>query len=124
MKKIIIFIFLVLVVLPAFSQTNHVQRFRTLGDSINTTYTRSNARLANYDSMILDDGSIKKYTSYKRDYELLVKALQESEAHLNLLLRTNDRVAYIKEERDNYEVLIKQLESMKNEYDNWLRTVQ
>jgi hypothetical protein len=74
--------------------------------------------------MISDNGDVKNYTSFKVRYDVLVRALQESEARLNFLLRSNDRIEYIREERDNYQSLITQLQALRTEYDTWLRTVQ
>jgi hypothetical protein len=124
MKFLITVVLSLCIVFPVFSQSSGAQRYSALGDSIGITLTRSNSKLANYNSMIQDDGNNKVYTSYKRKFEVLVSALNESEARLNLLLRTNDRTTIIKEERDNYEDLIGQLQALKSEYDSWARTVQ
>ena len=124
MRFFAVFILLLCLVFPVFSQSQGAQRYSALGDSIGSTLTRSNSKLANYNSLIKDDGSNKVYTNYKRKFEYLLTALSESEARLNLLLRTNDRSAIITEERDNYEDLIKQLQALKTEYDNWVKTAQ
>ena len=125
MRFFAVLILFTCLVCPVFSQNNpHMQRYTSLGDSLSTLVTRTNAKLANYDSMIKDDGANKVFTSYIRKYNFLTSALNESELKLDLLLRTFDRSEVIKEERDNYESLTKQLQTLKSEYDSWIRTVQ
>jgi hypothetical protein len=124
MKILIVAAFSLCLAFPVFSQSSGSQRYSALGDSMGTTLTKSNSKLANFDSMILDGGSNKVYASYKRQFDFLVTALNDSETRLNLLLRTNDRTTIVKEERDYYETLIGQLQSLKSEYDSWARTVQ
>ena len=124
MKTFSVIIIFACLAFPVFSQTGNVQQFRSLSDSMETTISRSNSKLANFDQYIAEFGSAKNYGAYREKYEILSKALQESEARLNMLIRTNDRVALVREERDNYEKLIRQLETVKSEYDSWLRTVQ
>ena len=126
MKRISIFLILFCFVFPVFSQTNsaNAQRFSALSDSMGTTVSKSNVLLEDFNSQIKDDGDVKVYTSYKRKYESMVKALQDSEYLLNLYLRTNERTATIKAERDNYENLINQLQQVKSEFDNYLRSAR
>ena len=126
MKKSFVFLVFICFAFPVFSQTNNanVQRYNALSDSMGTTLNKSNVLLEDFNSQIKDDGDIKVYTSYKRKYESLVKALQDSEFLLNLYLRTYDRTATIKAERDNYENLINQLQQVKTEFDNYLRTAR
>ena len=124
MRFLAVFILSACIAFPVFSQETNSQRYKALGDSMNTTLTRSNAKLANFDSLVLDDGANKVFTSYKRQFDFLASALNESEEKLNLLLRTYDRSEIIKTERENYSSLVKQLQSVKTEYDGWLRTVQ
>ena len=123
MKHFFVFTLLACLVLPVFPQSANKQRFQALGDSISWTASSSNNKLANYDEQITDDGNVKSYTNYRRRYDSLSKALKESEARLDLLIRTNDKSAKIKDERDNYESLIRQLESLKSDYDSWLSNV-
>jgi len=124
MRFFAVFVLLLCIVFPVFSQSSGVQKFSAMGNSMGGTLTRSNTRLSYYDSMIKDNGNNKVYTAYKEKYDFLVSSLNESEARLNLLLRTNDRTIVIKEERNNYEDLINQLQSLKSEYDGWVKTVQ
>ena len=126
MKRFFVFLVLICLAVPVFSQNDsaNTQRYNALSDSMGTTINKSNVLLEDFNSQIKDDGDIKVYTSYKRKYESMVKALQESEFLLNLYLRTNDRTAIIKAERDNYENLIKQLQQVKSEFDNYLRTAR
>ena len=124
MKIFIGFVIFSCLAFPAFSQSPSVQRFRTLSESMGTTITRSNTALADFDERSGNDGTFRAFTSYRVKYDDLVVALQESEHRMNLLLRSNDRFENIKQERDRYDSLIRQLEAVKTEYDNWLRTVQ
>jgi len=110
---------------PVFSQAgSNVQRFRALSDNMATTSSRSNTRLAEYDSLILDDGSMRVYMNYRKKFDSLSQEIRDSESRLNLMLRTNDRISHMKEERNHYEVLISELDALKTEYDGWMRTVQ
>ena len=119
---------------PGFSQnansqnTNapptHQQRWKTLGDTISRSASNSKDKLADYDDQVTDDGNTKNYTDYKRKYESLSRALGESEARLDLLIRTNDRRSRIKAERNNYERLGKKMDDLKSDYDSWLQKTQ
>ena len=110
---------------PVFSQTgNTQQRFRNLSESMEATITRSNNRLANFNQLASNHEAVQSYASYRVRFETLGKALADSENRLSLLTRGNARTDVIKEERDNYESLIRQLQALKSDYDNWLRTVQ
>jgi hypothetical protein len=124
MKYFAVFVLLGCLVSPCFSQNVNVQRFRNLGDSMGKNLSASNSNLQYYDEVISDTGDTKTYTDYYRKFEITAKALNESESRLDLLIRSNDRPDRIKEERDFYERLIKQLDALKAEYDGWLRTVQ
>ena len=109
---------------PLFSQDADAQRRTALSDSMGTRITRSTAALASFDSRIMDDGTAKVFTSYVRKFSSLSNALQESGARVDFLLRANGFSKDIREERDNYERLLRELETVRTEYDNWLRTVQ
>jgi len=123
MKYFAVFVILVGIAFPAFSQNSALnRRFTALSDSMNSTITSSTATLADFDSQIKDDGDIKMYTTYLRKYNALASALQESEGKLNLLFRTNDRTVYIIDERDNYESILKQLQSVKSDFDTYLKS--
>ena len=124
MKNLVIFSFVFVLAFPVFSQTAHQRRLNTLNDSMSTAVSRTNAKLEDFNSQIKDDGDIKLYTSFKRKFDSLMNAIQESENKLNLYLRTNERVSIIKDERDNYEKLFTQLKDIKNEYDNFMRRAQ
>ena len=122
MRFFIVFAIIFCVAFPVFSQNVVQQRSANLSEAMGTTVSRSTSKLADFDSQIKDDGDVKMYTSYKRKYEFVAAALQDSESRLNLLLRTNDRMDYIKSERDNYEGLLKELQSIKSEFDNHMRS--
>jgi hypothetical protein len=123
MKYFAVLVILVGLAFPAFSQNNALnQRFTALGDSMNKTITNSTSTLSDFDSQIKDNGDIRMYTTYLIKYNYYAKALQDSEGKLNLMFRSNDRTAFIKDERDNYEGLIKQLQAVKTDYDAYLKT--
>ena len=123
MKYFAVFVILIGLAFPVFSQNTALnRRFTALGDSMNSTISSSTATLADFNSQIKEDGEIKMYTSFLRKYNYLAKALQDSEQKLNLLLRTNDRTVYITDERDNYEDLVKQLQSVKSDFDTYLKS--
>ena len=125
MKKFfVVFAVFVCVALPGFSQSANSQRFKALSDSMDRTLSISNSKLENYDLDMTDSGNTKTYTSYNRKHEALKRALNESEMKLDLLIRTNDKTSTIKDERDHYESLVKQLEALKSDYDSWLKNVQ
>ena len=123
MKYFAVFVILVGLAFPVFSQNTALnRRFTALGDSMNSTISSSTATLADFNSQIKDNGEVKMYTSFLRQYNYLAKALQDSESKLNLLLRTNDRTIFITDERDYYEDLIKQLQAVKSDFDAYAKT--
>ena len=123
--KIVLFsLIFACMVFPAFSQNANSQRLQALSDSMASTLSSSNSKLNDFDQQLADSGSTKAYATYRDRYNSLSKALQESEAKLNRLIISNDRTANIKAERDNYESLIKKLDALKSEYDNWLKGVK
>ena len=124
MRFFIIFSILVCLAFPVFSQNVSQQRFNALSDSMGTTISRSTETLADYDANITDNGNIRTYTSYKKRYEYYVQALRESEGRMELLFRTNDRTSRQLEERDTYENLLQELQAIKSDYDNFVRTVR
>jgi len=123
MKYFAVFVILVGLAFPVFAQNTALnRRFTALSDSMNSTITNSTATLADFNSQIKDNGEVKMFTSFLRKYNYLSNALDESEGKLNLLLRTNDRTVYITDERDNYEDLLKQLQSVKSDFDTYLKS--
>ena len=111
-------------VFPVFSQSTDAERFRVLSETMESSISKSSDILTNFDVRSADDGSIRTYSFYRRKHEELLAALKDSEIKLEHFFRTNDRVDYIRKERDNYERLLRDLETLKSEYDSWLRTVQ
>ena len=111
-------------VFPVFSQSTDAERFKELSESMESSISKSTDILADFDSRAADDGAIRTFSSYRRKHDELVTALKESELKIEHLFRTNDRVSYIRTERNNYERLLTELEAMKSEYDAWLRSVQ
>jgi len=127
MKYFAVLVILAGLAFPVFAQNTTqnsaiTRRYTALGDSMNATITKSTSTLADFNSQIKDNGDIKIYTTYLGKYNYLAKELQDSESKLNLLLRTNDRTAFILEERDNYEELIKQLQSVKSDFDTYVKS--
>ena len=109
--------------LPVFSQDN-TQRIRNLSDSIDTTLTRSTNNLRAFDQLLDLGEDTVTYSMFRRRHELLTYDLSESELRLHYLIRTNSRISDIREERNNYERLIKELETVRSEYDAYMRNRQ
>ncbi|MCL2318608.1 MAG: hypothetical protein FWC45_00875 [Treponema sp.] len=124
MKRVLFSIIFACLVFPAFSQNANTQRYKALGDTINSTLSGSNSKLQSFDQLVNDSGNTKTYASFRDRYDTISKALQQSEARLNRLIQTNDRTANVKAERDNYESLVKKLEALKSDYDNWIKNVK
>jgi len=124
MKPFFVFILLTCLVFPCFSQNAQTERFRALSESMDRTISASNSNLENYSQDASDSENMVTYTNYRRKYESLANALKSSEMRLDKYIRTNDKPSVIKDERDNYEKLIGELQSVKNEYDNWLRNIR
>jgi len=124
MKAFFVFTLFICVTFSAFSQNASSDRFKALSDNMGRTISSTTSRLENYDDQLNDSGNTRTYSNYNRKYLVIRQALAESENRLDLLIRTNDRTALIREERDNYEELLKHLESLKSEYDDWLKNVQ
>ena len=120
MRFFVILTVLICIAFPGFSQSANQERFKALSTSMERTVTSSHDKLENFNDLVAEDGKTKNFTAYQRKYQTLSKALNESEAKLNFLIRTNDRASRIKAERDNYERLVKQMEDLKAEYDDWM----
>jgi len=121
MKIFITFTILICLAFPVFSQSASSDRFKALSDSMGRTISNTTANLEDYDEQLKDNGNIRTFAFYNRRHETLRQALAESERRLDLLIRTNDRRAVIREERDNYERLLRNLETLKSDYDSWQR---
>ena len=125
MKSFLVFFLFSCLALPVFSQSaNLQQRFRALSDDMGQTVSTSNSRLQDYDEQTMNSGNGRTYTSYLRRFEQISRALRDNEERLDFLIRGTARTPLIRAERDKYERRIKELESVKTDYDNWLRTVQ
>ena len=125
-RAVIGFVIFVCLAFPAFSQSQSpdIDQFNSLSDSMDSSITRSTSMLADYDSRLTDDGDFKIFSSYRKRYNDLITAIRESEARMDLLDRTNERTDHVRRERDNYNDLLSQLQTVKSDYDNWLRTVR
>jgi len=124
MKLLFVSIILFALTFPAFSQAANVQRYRALGDAIGVTLDRGTAALADFDSRVRDDGTTLRYTRFLRQHMDLTRALRDSEWMLNFLLNGNAHPNVIHEEYANFQDLIEQMQTLRTEYDAWLRTVQ
>ena len=111
-------------VFPVFSQSTDMERFVALSESMEDSISRSLEILADFDSRSAGDDAIRTFSWYRRKHDELMAALIASELKIDHFYRTNDRVVYIREERNNYERLLTELEAMKSEYDAWLGTVR
>jgi len=124
MKGLIVLALFLCPVFMVFSQDPNVSRFRELSDSMRTTLSSSNSTLGNFDTKMSQNDHFNTFTSYKIQHDNLMRALRESEARLNKLISSNAPETSRKEERDNYERLIKKLDTVKADYDKWLQGVQ
>ena len=105
---------------PAFSQSSSEDRHRALSDSMDYTLSSSRTKLDNFNQDLKESGDGNSYASYREKYLSLVRRLNETEARIDLLTRTNDRTSLIRKERDKYEGLINDLEQVKSDYDSWV----
>ena len=124
MKPFFVFILLVCLVFPCFSQNSNSERFKALSDAMGRTLEASKSNLEGYDQDTTDSENMKSYVRYRHRHESLSSALKDSEARMDKLLRVNDKPERIKDERDRYEGLINTLQTTKNDYDSWLRNVR
>jgi len=123
MKYFAVFVILAGLAFPVFAQnTALAQRLNALSDSMGSSITNATATLQDFDAQIKDKKDMNIYTSYLNRYGYLVSALQDSEGRFKLLIRTNDRNYIIEEERDTFEALIKQLQSVKSDFDAFLKS--
>ena len=123
MKYFVFFVILAALAFPAFAQNAALaQRLNALSDSMGTSITNANSTLQDFDVQIKDKKDMTIYTSYLNRYGYLVSALQESEGRFKLLIRTNDRNHNIEAERDTFEGFIKQLQSVKSDFDAYLKS--
>jgi hypothetical protein len=125
MKYLVVFVILAGLAFPVFAQDNAAtQRFNTLTGSMGNSITNATATLKDFDYQIKEKGDINVYTSYLKRYDFLVTALQESESRFKLLMRTGDRNANIEAERNQFEEILKQLQSVKSDLDNYLKSTR
>ena len=124
MKFFITIVVFVCLAFPAFSQDVALQRYNSLNDAIENAHSRSINTLATYDSRISENDDDRVYASFRIRFESITQAMRDSEARMSQLFRSNSRPESIKNERDNYESLVRQLESVRSEYTNWVRSVR
>ena len=120
MKKILIIsVVLLCFAMPAFSQNQNANadRSRALSEAMANSISRNTDKLASFDEEMTGAGDTKTYASFKRRYDSIVRAMNDSEHRFRLYVRTNDTREKIKNERDRYEELLRELESLKSEYD-------
>ena len=123
MKIFIAFVIFTCFAFPAFSQTN-MDRFRALGEAMDTALSRSAEVLADFDSRDNDSINLTRYSLFLREYRSLASSLNDSHARLNNLLRGNAHSHHISEEHKRFESFHSSMEKLKEEYDAWLRTVR
>ena len=125
MKTFLAIIIFATLTSPAFSQNvNLRQRFTNLGDSMENSVARGNTLLAGWVDAGVDQVNMRAYASFRARYETLLGAMADSEHRMNFLLRTNARLEFIGEERENYENLLRLLQELRTEYNAWLGTVR
>ena len=125
MKYFAVFLIFAGLAFPVFAQNTNTaltQRLNALNDSMGTSISKATETLADFDSQIQDRGTANVYMTYLHKYNFLVDSLEESEGKFDLLIRTNDRNANIAAERDNYENIIKQLQSVKSSFETYLKS--
>ena len=126
MKYFAVSVLFICIAFPVFSQNSNTnkERYRALSDSMDRTVSNSNSNLEYYNELSAGNSNTKNYAYYSRKHDFLSNALKESERRLDRYIQTNDRPSRIKAERNNYERLIKQLETVKSEYDEWLSSIR
>jgi len=126
MKYFAVFVILVGLAFPVFAQnTNNTvltQRLNALNESMGTSISKATETLADFDTQIKDRGTARVYITYLNKYNYLADSLEESESRFDLLIRTNDRNANIQAERDKYEGIIQQLQSVKGNFETYLKS--
>ena len=124
MKVLIAIAVFACMVLPVFSQDDNVPRYRQLSGAMGSAVEDSTSTLEDFDLTLTNNDNFVTYTSYRGKYSNLVNLLKESENRLNNLISTNAKESMRRDERNNYERLVKRLEAVKAEFDDWLKSVQ
>ncbi|MDR0553437.1 MAG: hypothetical protein LBG76_01370 [Treponema sp.] len=124
MKFFVVSIMLACLVLPVFGQDTNSQRYQSLSNNMGTTISNSNNKLKDVDQQTIYNGNGKTFAQYSQRYNSLAKAIQDSEIRLERLIQARAPANEVKEERDKYEGFVKQLESVKSDYDEWLKSTQ
>ena len=124
MKFFVIAIMFAGLIAPIFGQDANAPLYRSLNDSMNTTISDSTNALKSFDNDIINNDQGKVYATYKLRYQALSRALTASETRLSRLLDFNDTPANVRAERNRYENLIRQLQAVQTDYDNWLKGIQ
>ena len=124
MKVLIAIAIFACVVFPVFSQDSNISRYRQLSDAMESSVSSSTSTLEDFDNLMKRNDNLHTYVSYRGRYITLVNALQTSEDELNKLINSNAPESRRRDERNNYEKILKRLEATKAEFDDWLKTVQ
>ena len=124
MRAFFAFVIFVFFAFPAFSQSANIERFRALGDAMTATQAAGNAALADFESRMNDDGSMRRYAQFFRQHTDISRALWHSEFRLNFLLNGHANRLMINEEHENFTNLMRALQDLRTEYTAWLGTVQ
>jgi TolA-binding protein len=112
------------VVFPVFSEDPNAPQYRQLSTSMGSSVSNSTDILANFDLEFTNDDQLTRFTAFRDQYRSIQGSLQESENRLNLLMRSNAPMRAQREERNKYEQLLRRLQAVKTDYDNWLRDVK
>ncbi|GHU05300.1 hypothetical protein FACS1894147_11340 [Spirochaetia bacterium] len=112
------------VVFPVFSQDSNAPKYRSLDETMGNTISATNSQLSEFDKLMTYNGNAKVYASYKQQYDSLSKSIQSQEIKLKRMIQSYDNTGNLKKERDMYETLIRKLEAIKSEYENWLKNIQ
>jgi len=129
MRFFVVFAILICAAFPAFSQSGmgHVpaaERSTVLSETMGRSISAASSILEDFDAQIGENGDMSVYISYLKKYQFLVSELEESEVLLNRYIRSSERTTIIKAERDNYESLLKQLQTIKSEFDSSSRSTR
>ena len=124
MKFFIIAILFACLIAPIFGQDAYAEVYQSLNESMGTSISHSTESLENFDRQIVHENQGKVYASYKIRYQALSRALQESEITMERLIRFQATPAHLRDERNRYESLLRQLENLRSDYDTWLRNTQ
>lgn len=124
MKAFFVIVIFACLAFPVFSEDSNLPRYQSLSETMGRTISSANSKLENYTQDSENSANMKTYAAYKGKYDSVTRRMGETETKLDLLIRTNDRTVDIKKERDHYEYLIQELDTVKSDYDSWMKNVK